>query len=169
MPVHHECYQHQRGCSTCTACAQVTGRQWAYLSLLPDLADFEAHTKDRHECSFYKDKMDSHKGLTWAWAGVCLAHSKETVQSTPRKSLNMLSWKGPIRIIQSSSWPCLHSMPQSQSCPKTWEFCSQIKVCDWGVLTTRRPVTACGVPKSDEDLKGICINTSISQHSHSGS
>lgn len=42
----------------------VIGEQWAYLSIPLDLAYFEAHTKDKHECCFYIDKTGSHKDLT---------------------------------------------------------------------------------------------------------
>ena len=40
------------------------GKQWAYMSTLLDLACFEAHAKDKQECSFYIHKMDSCKVLT---------------------------------------------------------------------------------------------------------
>lgn len=123
-------------------------------------ACFEAHAKDKQKCSFLYTRWTVIKFWPEHWLDICLAHSRET----DIKAFNKFS----STIQKTYTGISL----RSQSCPRAWECCSEIKAYDWDVLTTRWPVIACrvcGLPKLDKDLKGIGTDTTIPPHSHSGS
>lgn len=87
-------------------------------------------------CKLWRERqLDLTKEMWNGWAGEWLPASVQgslACRRDPRlcsRSQEMLSWKGPSRTIESSSWPCKPTSPCAQKyCPNaSWTQCGKVK------------------------------------------